>query len=223
MIALRTYARYFVLLTLLALVVHAPLAYLAYAVPVPRTAAHAHQLVRLALALPAVAWMLQLWLVGAAAPLAASVASGAPLSQLAALRAAALGLARGLVPWLAALAAILVGLLALVVPGLILLALFARTAGSGTRVVRTALAGSARAVRDHLALVIGILVALVLVDVGIAVVAKLALTSHPLPKKLDPRVLAPYRDLVRIAAIAPIVVAPLFAALLAAVGVRSGK
>src|SRR5688572_28348601 len=81
MLALRTWARYVVPLTLLSAVVHAPLLRYTMALDVPKDAAGAKQLLVVVWIVAATAWIAQLALVAAAAPVARSVAAGAPLSQ----------------------------------------------------------------------------------------------------------------------------------------------
>lgn len=218
-LALRTYARYAVPLTLLSVVVLAPLLYVAFRVPPPKDPIRARAALHLAWMLAGSAWMFQLVLVGAAAPLARAIARGEAPSQLRALGIAAVHLARGAVPALAAIAAVALGGLALVVPGLVLLVLFSLAAASPLPGLRAALEDSATCVREHARTVIAIVIAMLAIDLAIALVAKHVLVV-PLGKRMAPAQLAAYRDVVRTVAVACVAVSPMIAAALAAVRAR---
>lgn len=218
-LALRTYARYAVPLTLLSAAVFAPLVYVAFRVPPPKDAIKARAALQLAWLIAGSAWAFQLVLVGAAAPLARAIAAGEAPSQLRALLVAAVHLVRGVVPALAAIVAVALGGVALVVPGVVLLVVFSLAAASTEPSVRAALDDSVACVRAHAGTVCAIVAAMVAVDVAIALVAKHTLTV-PIGKRMPPARLAAYRDVVRTVAVACVVVSPMFAAALAAVRAR---
>ena len=82
---MRTYVRYLIPLTLLAVIACAPIVYAALRARVPLDASSARGMLRDTIAIGATAWIWQLILAGAAAVMAEGVAAGAPLSQRAAL------------------------------------------------------------------------------------------------------------------------------------------
>jgi len=152
------------------------------------------------------AWIGQLWLVAAVAP----VRRGEPLA------ACARALARALVPWLIAVLAIALGFAALVVPGFVLLVLLAPTGASqrlGDPLPAPLVDAAALARRDarRLALVVaGTLV----VDLALAAVA-LVVLAPALPKNAPVTALHETRIVVVAVALAASALAPLPAWLVA--------
>jgi hypothetical protein len=215
--------RYVVPLTLIAAVVLSGIAYVAHAVTPPTDLPHARIAIHIGWIIAATAWVFQLVLVAAAAPLVASVARDEPLSQVQAIGAAARGLGRGIVPCGVAIAAIAMGGVALAVPGVLLLGLLALT-GASERLgepLPAALADSIAVVRAHareVALAVAIIIA---ADLAIALVAHLAMLPA-LPKTKPPlAMLAPARAFVRVVALALIAGSAVPACVLAAIYQRS--
>ena len=225
-LALRTYLRYLVPLTLLSAIALAPWWLVALGTPVPPDAANAKRAVRLGWMLAGSAWIGQLVLVGGAAPLVRALdapdSSGAAISQLRAFGRGFVSLARAIVPGLAVAAAVVMGSMALVLPGLALLVLLSLTAASTRRGLPAPLADSVEVVRQNLALVAGVVAAMIAIDLAIAFATN-QLTLPTLPKKPKAEQLALYRQHVHIVAGALVVVGPLFAALLAAIHTRGSK
>jgi hypothetical protein len=219
-LALRTYVRYLVPLTLLAAVVFAPVIYGALRMPAPRDPVRARAALTTAWVIASTAWMFQLALVGAAAPLARAVAAGAAPGQLRAFGRAAVQLARTLVPCLAAIAAVAIGGLALMVPGLMLLVLLALTGASTRCGLPAPLLDSIDLVRASARAVIAVVAAMLVVDLAIAFAAQQLLVP-PLTRKMKPVQLVPYRDLVRVTAVAVMIVSPIVATALAAIAARA--
>jgi hypothetical protein len=220
-LAARAYLRYAVPLTLLAALALAPWLALALGVRPPVSPVGARGVLLAAWILGATAWIGQLLLVGAAAPLVRALDAGAPPSQLRALGRGALGLARAAAPWLAAVAAIAIGALALAAPALALLVLLSTTAASERRGLPGPLVESAELVRRRLPLAAGAVAALLAVDLGAAAVAQALLP--PAAGKLRPDQLAMFPGAVRAAAVAAVAIAPPIAALLAAVHARAPR
>jgi len=215
-LAVRTWLRYAVPLTLLAAIALAPIAWLALRVPAPADVNAARAQVRLAFVIASGAWMFQLWLVAAAAP-----CTRARLSQWRALTAGVAGLARGFVPWLIAIAAIALGTLALVVPGLVLLVLLSLTGASELSAPPPApLAESIAAARAQLATVAALVAGMIALDLAIAFVAQAALVPA-VANKAKAVQLLPIRTFVRVVALALVVVSPLPACGLAAIRSRT--
>lgn len=215
-LALRTYARYVVPLTVFAAIACAPLAWYALAVTPPPNAGSARAMLRVTYVIAATAWVWQIMLAGAAGELVAGVAARAPLGQLAAAWRGLLGLVRAIVPTLAAAAAIGIGGLALVVPGAILLVLLSLTGASGARGMPGALVESIAVARTRLRATALVVVAMIIVDVGIAVAGKLAIAAT-LPKKPAALQLATYPRTLQLVVLAIVVVSPIIACALAAV------
>ena len=218
-LALRTYVRYLVPLTLLSMIVFVPMELVALQLPAPATLPRARGAHQLAWVLGGTAWVLQLWLAGAAAPLARSLAAGAPLPQLGALWAGACQLATAAVPMLAALAAIAVGGLALVVPGVMLLVLFSLTATSTARGLTAPLLDSAAIVRANLRAVVLVLAVMLAADL-LFVYAHRATSTVRFTKQMQPDQLAAYRTHVRAVVVALVAIAPIVASALAAIRAR---
>ena len=219
-LAVRTYARYVVPLTVLAVITCAPLAWYALGAKPPPDAGSARAMLRITYVIAATAWVWQIVLAGAAAELANGVAIRAPLGQLAAALRGFVGLVRAIVPGIAAAAAIVIGGLALVVPGLILLVLLSLTGASGARGMPGALVESIAAVRGRLRATAIVVAVIVVVDVAIAVAGKLAIAAT-LPKKPSPLQLATYPRTLQLVVVAIVVVSPILACALAAVHQRA--
>jgi hypothetical protein len=222
-LAARALVRYAVPMALLAALALAPWLLLALGEPPPADLPGARGVLRDAWLLGATAWIGQLLLVGAAAPLVRAVDAGAPPSQLGALGRGARQLARAAVPWLTAVAAIAIGGLALAAPGLALLVLFSTTAASTERGLPGPLVESAALVRRCLPLAAGAVAALLAVDLGAVLVAQGLLRPAAAAGKLRPDQLAMFPRIAQVAAVAALVVAPAIAALLAAVHVRAPR
>jgi hypothetical protein len=208
-IALRTLVRHAVPLVLLSLVAFVPL-WLVVRGMKPATAGEVKTVVRLVWILAGTAWMFQLALVGAAAPLV-----GQRLSQLAGARAAVLGFRRAIVPCAAAAIAVLIGGVALVVPGLILLVLFALTGASAEPGLPAPLLDSAAIVRRARLPVVALVAGLLVVDVALAFIA--LRFPFAIGKKPNAAQLASYRHLLPNLVVALALVTPPFACALAAI------
>lgn len=219
-LGLRTFVRYLVPLALLAVIVCAPLVLVAFSAPWPQNPKTANVAIGRAFAIAALAWIPALVLVGAAAPLARSLAAGAPLSQPRALYEAFANTVRMALPCLAACVAIAVGGLALVVPAFLLMALLALTGASTERGISGPLADSAAHVRAHWKPVVAIVVAMIVVDLALALVAW-KVFAVPFDKKLKAVQYAPYGSIARIVALGVLATTPVFASLFAAVRARA--
>ncbi len=219
-LAARAHLRYAIPLVLLAVLALAPWLVLALTLQAPADTAGASRALRAGWLLGATAWIGQLLLVGAAAPLVRALDAGAPPSQLRALGRGTLALARAALPWLAAVAAIAIGGLALALPGLALLVLFSTTAASARRGLPGPLVESVELVRRRLPLVAGVVAAMLAVDLGAVALAQLLLRPEA-GRKLSPEQLAAFRRMVEVAAIAIVAVAPAIATVLAAVHARA--
>jgi hypothetical protein len=217
-LTLRTWTRHVLPLTLMAVVTMLIVLWLGLHERVAADVRAAQAQLFLGWKLAAVAWIFQLWLVGAAAPLVRGVAAGEPLSQGRSFAFGATGLVRAAVPCLVAVIAIMLGGLALVVPGVFLLVLVSMTGASealGTGAIPP-ITDSIATARKHLA-TIAIVVAIVLaLDFAIALVAQLA-TAQTLPKKPNLAALTSARTYVRVVAIALVAFSPLPACAIAAV------
>ena len=214
-LALRTLARYLVPLVLATAVVLAPIAHVVFHLPFPRDLATANAALRFGFVIAATGFIWTLFLVGAAAPLARSIAAGAPLSQLRAVPAAFGNLVRMAVPCAAAIAAIVVGALALVVPALVLLVLFAMTGASTERGMPAPLLEAARAARDQLRTTIVVVGVMLVLDIAIAIVGW-KVFAVPFGKKLTPAQWATFGNVGRVVVIGLAATSPIFATLLAA-------
>jgi hypothetical protein len=215
-LALRTWVRYLVPLTLLAIVACAPLAYVAWGAKPATDVATARAQVRLAWGLAAVALTFQILLVAAAAPMVRAVAAATPLSQLAAVVAGLRGLVRGLLPWLVAMTAVILGGVALVVPGALLAVLVSLT-GASDRLPspQAAIGDSVATVRAQLPRMALLVLAIVSLDLAITLAAQLTYVPV-LAKKAPAAKLLPIRTFVRITAFAILACSSLPACLLAA-------
>jgi hypothetical protein len=222
-LAVKTWLRFIVPLTILAAIAMCPVAYVAHAIAPPMDLSHARIAIHIGWILAGTVWVFQLLLVAAAAPLVASVARDAPLSQARAFLAAARGLGRGFVPWAVAIAAIILGGVAFVVPGVLLVGLVALT-GASDRLAEplpAPLVDSISVVRAHAREVAIALAIIIAVGFAIALAAQLV-TLPALPKTKPPiAMLAPARTFVRIVALASIAGSALPACVLAAIYQRA--
>jgi hypothetical protein len=214
-LALRTLVRYVVPLAMLSVLVCAPLLAIAFRSPWPHNLPAANLALGRAFAIAGTAWMVTLVLVAAAAPLARSVAAGAPLSQPRALVAAFASTVRMALPCLAAIAAVVVGGLALVVPALALLVLLSLTGASESRGMPAPLTDSVAAVRARWRPIAAIIAIMLVVDIALAFAAW-KLFTVPFAKKLTPAQWATYGNVARVVALGVLATAPVFATLLAA-------
>jgi hypothetical protein len=212
--AIRTWLRYLVPLTLLSALALSPLIAIALGTRAPADLAAAKAVASRGWTLLAFAWLGQLVLVGGASAILA-----APRSQLRALGAGVVQLVRAIVPCLIAAAAIAIGCLALVVPGLVLLVLLSLTGASRERGLPAPLLDSISAARRQLPAMILAVAALFAIDALIGVLAHRAFIAA-LPPKPTPAQLAGARDFVRAMMIALVIVSPLPATVLAALGAR---
>jgi len=214
-VALRTYLRYLVPLTLLSALALSPLVYIALAVDTPRDAAQARGIVMLAWTAGATAWIGQLLLVAGAAPAARGLVAGAALSQRHAFARGAVAMLRALVPCLLAAAAVVVGALALVVPALVLVTLLALTGASPeTNPPLSRLRDSIAAVRAHVTPVAATVAAIAFFDVALVLVAR-RFSAPLMGKKPTVTELAAYRHLIDIVVAGLVLASPLAAATLA--------
>lgn len=216
-LALRAWLRYLVPLTLLATITCAPLLYIALHAHAPKDIHSARVLVRIPWLLASFAWITQLWLLAAAAPLVRSVADANPLSQLRALIAGLRGLVRGALPIAAAIAAILLGGLALAVPGVLLLVLLSLTGASDQirEPLPAPLLDSIAAVRASWRRVVITLAAIIVVGLVVTFI----LQKHyvpPIRSKVPPSKLIGIRTFLRVVGLSLTAMSPLAACLLAA-------
>jgi len=216
-LALRSWLRYVVPLTVLGVIACAPLLYIAWTAKAPEAFAQARTQVKLAWVLAGVAPLFVLLLVAGVAPAVRALASGAPLSQLGALIAGLRGLARGFLPWLVAVAAIVLGGVALVVPG-VLLAVLVSLFGASDQLrtsPQAAIADSLDIVRPQLWRIAAIVAAIVIVSFTITIAVQLMYVPL-ITKKTAVAKLAPIQMNLRIVTTAVVAVTPLAASFLAA-------
>lgn len=191
---MKTWVRYAVPLTIVSLVAMLPFVWIALRVPVPADLAAARLDLKLGWAMAATAWLFQLWLVGAAAPLAGNPA----MSQARALTAAFVGLGRAAIPVAIAATMVLVGSIALVIPGVVLLVMLALT-GATEGPLPQPLVASIAIARQHWKRLAVIIAAMVVADLAIAAITH-ALVVPKLPAKAPGAMIAPVRGFVRIVA-----------------------
>ncbi len=187
----------------------------------PVDLAAARSQLRVAWLLAAFAWVFQIVLVAAAAPMVRAVAAGAKLSQVAALVAAVRNLVSAAVPLAVALTAIVLGTVAGVVPGLLLLGLFALT-GASERLgepVPAALAESAAVARAHARRLAVVISAIIASDLAIAAIAHVVL-ARQLGSKPSAMQLAAVGTCVRVVAYGLVAFSALVSCALAAFFVR---
>lgn len=220
-IAVRSWVRYLVPFTLLSALALSPLLYLAVKVAPPANADTARAQLRLAWIFGATAWAFQYWLVAGVAPAVRGVASGATLSQWRALCAGGANLVRAIVPSAIAITAVVLGGVALVVPGLVMVVLVSLT-GASTRLGEDAPAAvreSVELVRANLRTIAVVVLAIVALDLAITLGSQLAIVPA-FSKKTTAAKLKPIAELVRVVALALVVISPLVATSLAALATK---
>jgi hypothetical protein len=215
--------RYFVPFLVLSVIAYSPLLlWIVFRTSAPTDAAQAQSLLRLTWIVAALAWVPQFVLVGGVAPAVRALAAGAPLSQVGALGHGLVGFVRMLLPCLLVAVAAAVGSLALVVPGLALVVLLSLTGASTERGLPGPLLDSIAVVRSRLGLVTLVVVAIVVVDLAIAVAAQLIFAA-PIPKKTVAKqldaILATYQVVLYVIAGGLVIVSPVVASVLAAIRV----
>ncbi len=211
--------RYAAPLTLLSLVVFAPLLWIAWHTPVPADVAAIRGIVKLAWLSLAYVGCAQLLLVGAAA----AVVREPRLSQRRALAAGARQLVRAAAPVAIAIAAIIAGGLALAVPGLALLGLLSLTAASDEPGLPAPLLDSARIVARHWRRVAITLVAIGLCDFAIVFVCQRFAIVSPQKKAITAEDYLQVARVVRFASLGFALLSPLAAAALAAIRVSDTR
>lgn len=218
----RTYLRYLIPVTVLSAIAFSPLLYLAMRVPVPGDAGQVNGVVRTAWLLAGLSIVPLLILVGGVAPAVRAIASGAPTSQLAALRDGAVSLVRAVLPVGFAVLAMLMGSLALALPGIALFVLLSLTGATGApdRDLAARLAASVSAARANLLAVALVLLAAVAITIVALGFLQRGLPM-PLPKAPKPELLATFRLFARYAIAGVTLVAPLPAIALAALATRA--
>ena len=216
--AVHSWLRYIVPLTLLSAIALAPVITIALRVRAPLNPAGVTAALSAGWAMLALAWLGQLVLVGGAS--AITRARPAPLSQLGALRGGLAQLVRAIVPCLTAAAAIAIGGLALVVPGLVLLVLLALTGASRERGVPAPLVDSTAVTRTQLPAVALTVAAMLMIDAVIGVAAYRAFVVL-LPRHPTPAQLAALPHVLRVMALALVLVSPLPATVLATIRARA--
>jgi hypothetical protein len=171
----------------------------------------------LAAALAALAWIPQLGVAAAAAPLVRATAAGDAVGFRTASGRGFARLFAALAPTVTVALAVVVGTIAVIAPGCILLVLFAgATAGSASdQPLSGKLLASARAARRHPRRAIAVIAGVIAIDVVLASVLYLALARHrgSAPSYLD---LEHARLFTRVLALALALVSPLCGCLLAA-------
>ncbi|MEO8843948.1 MAG: hypothetical protein ABI591_19080 [Kofleriaceae bacterium] len=220
-LTVRTWLRYLVPLTAIAAITMVVVAYTGLRAGVATDLVFARAEMRLGWELAATAWIFQLLLVAAAAPMVRAIAAGTPLSQAAAFAHGLGNVARALVPIGVVIFAIVLGSVAFVIPGLLLLGLFALTGASDqlAEPLPAPLLDSVAVVRAHakqIALVVAIIIA---ADLAIAAIAHVAILPA-LTKKPPVALLASARTFVRVIAVSLIALSALPACALAAVYVK---
>ncbi|MFT3692478.1 MAG: hypothetical protein QM831_05005 [Kofleriaceae bacterium] len=192
---MRTWLRYVVPLTVVSVVAMLPFVYFALIVRAPGDVATARAQMKLGWELVAIAWIFQLWLVGAAAPLVRQPA----LSQWDAVKAAFIGLGNMAVPVGVAVIAILAGCVALVIPGLVLLVMLSLTGASLPAQLPKPLVESIAVAHKHWKQLAVLVAAIVIADLAITAIAHVVLVPK-IPAKASGAMLAPTRLFVRIVA-----------------------
>jgi hypothetical protein len=222
-LTVRTWLRYVVPLSLLAVIALLPVAFVGWSVEGARDLATARAQIRTAWLVAGCAWVFQLWLVAGVAPAMRSLAAGEPLSQVAAFRAGCTALVHRFVPCLIAVIAIVLGTLALVVPGILLLAVLATTGASmrGT-LPRAALTESIAAARTMLRAMVLLAIGVLVIDLAVALAAHVAFVPA-IAKKASAAKLLPIRTFVRVVALALVAISPLVACALAASRFRARR
>lgn len=217
-LTLRTYLRYVVPFTLLAVVALAPIAYVAWKAGAPASLAQARAQVRATWILAGAAIAFQVLLVAGVAPAMRALAAGRPLSQLGTLGAGLRSLVRAFLPWLVAIIGVVLGGLAFVVPGALLLVLVSLTGASEAldRPMPAPIFDSVEIARGQLVRVAVVVAAIVVVNLAIVLLLQTIYVPSPFSKKLPVGRLASVRTFVRLTGIALVALAPLAACMLAA-------
>ena len=218
-LALRSWLRYVVPLTVLAVIPFIPVWFFAMRVTTPVDAAAAKSTVLVGYGLVAIAWVCQLVVVGAVAPAVRAVAAGETPPQLAILARGVHGIVGAIVPSIVVAAAVFAGSLALVVPGLVVLGLLAPTGASreiGKPLPRP-LVDALAVTRKAMPMAIAIGVALLVIDAAIPIVLHRLMVVPVQPKNPPHDALEHVRLFVRATAGALAIVSPLIAAHVAAV------
>ncbi len=215
-LAARSYARYVAPLTLLSLVLFAPVIAYAFFSKVPAELAPAWRMVMTAWTVAGTAWIVQYMLVGGAAPLVRSVVAGAPLSQLASLRASTRGLIRAVMPVLIVVGAVAIGSIALALPGLVLGVLLSLTGASTRGGLSEPLLESVEQVRANVKRTVIAVAAILVVDLAIVAIPFILLLG-PLSPRPTPEELDTARRVLQFAAIGLPLVTPFAACVLAAI------
>jgi hypothetical protein len=143
-------------------------------------------------------------------------ATGAPVSQLVALRRGIGGLVRALVPAVIVLCAVAMGLMALAVPGVLLYGLFVLAPASEAHGLRDKLADSIAIVRAKWR-AIAIVIALTILALAAVVAVQQLLLPIPLGKSPPKSQLVLFPQLVRTLAAAMMSIVPIAAMTLAAI------
>ncbi|HEX5062426.1 MAG TPA: hypothetical protein VFV99_23805 [Kofleriaceae bacterium] len=216
-VAVRTWLRYVVPLTLLAALAFLPLLYVASRSGAAADLVKARAQVRLGWILAGFAWMSIYLLVAGVAPAVRSVAAGAPLSQWRALADGARNLVRAFVPWLIVVFAVALGEVALVIPGFLIGILLSLT-GASVRIGEpppAALVDSVAVVRRRFGHVALIVIAILLANLAICYALQATFVPH-ITRKVAATKLLPIRTFVRLVPVAIAALSPLAACVLAA-------
>jgi len=184
-LALRTWIRYAVPLTLLAAIAFVPVIVFGWTRDVPADAAAARSTALVGYGLGVIAWVFQLALVGAVAPAVRGMADNGPGSQWQILTRGLRSGFAGLAPAAVVTMAVLVASVALVVPGVIVLGLLAPAAASREvgAPMPAPLVDTLAVTRRSVGAAIGLAVAILAIDVGIAVAVH-ALLAVPVATKM---------------------------------------
>jgi hypothetical protein len=217
-LALRSWVRYALPLTVIAVVAFVPIFVVAMRVQTPVDAAATKGVALVGYELAALAWAFQLAVVGAVAPAVRAVAARESVSQLAMLRRGFRGLAQAIVPATVVAGGVIAGGLALVIPGIVVLGLLAPSAASREvgKPLPAPFVDALAATRKILPIAIVIAVALLAIDLAIPV-ALHKLIIVPVPAKNPPlELLDRARLFVRATAGALAVISPVIAVHVAA-------
>jgi hypothetical protein len=186
-LAIRSWLRYVLPLTVVAVIAFVPIFIVALRLNLPADAAATKMTALVGYGFAAIAWIIQLALVGAAAAAVRAVAAGERVSQLSMIGRGVRGLVIGVIPAAVAAAGVFAGGVALFVPAIIALGMLAPIAAS--RVVggplQATIADTLDATRRAAALAIGLAVAIIAVDVAIPIVLH-KLIVLPVPPKNPP-------------------------------------
>jgi hypothetical protein len=210
-LALRSWLRHIAPLTLVSAIVMSPLAIYVFSLDTAHDLATAKAHIRVGFQAAAVAWMLQLVLVGGVAPAVFVTAGHERGSQIDVLARGLRRALRAVVPCALAACAIVVGFIAVVIPGFVLLILLAPVAATPAicEPLPAPLFAAVSAARRNFAAFVIAYLALLFVDAAIPLVAN-ALVAAPLPaKNPSPDALARATDFARVVALSFVVLSPL--------------